>query len=247
MDGYVLAWRWLAHAAVGGLIVLALGSLAARLCRQPVRRARVVVLTLAGSGSPCHGWALCPLRRGGPRASFWQLPRPGAVLGRDAGGSTPAAPPASIELPRGPVALEGGRAGLRWPVERPAREVADAGRRAGSWPSRLAAISWDAFALTAYAAVSAGLAAWWLLGQILLWRVTRAARPVPPEIHEVFREISGPAGRPVLLLESDTVDLPFTFTWARPVIVLPSGALRRGRFPGAAVLPGARVVSHRAP
>ena len=39
MDGYVFAWRWLAHAAVGGLIVLALGSLAAHLCRQPVRRA----------------------------------------------------------------------------------------------------------------------------------------------------------------------------------------------------------------
>jgi len=48
MDVYVLAWRWLAHAAAGGLIVLALGSLAAHLCRQPVRRARVVVLTLLG-------------------------------------------------------------------------------------------------------------------------------------------------------------------------------------------------------
>ncbi len=48
MDGYVLAWHWLAHGAVGGLIVLGLGSLAAWLCRQPVRRARVVVLTLLG-------------------------------------------------------------------------------------------------------------------------------------------------------------------------------------------------------
>ena len=70
MDGYVLAWRWLAHAAVGGLIVLALGSLAAQLCRQPVRRARVVVLTLAGSVRPSHGSAICPLHRSGPRVSF---------------------------------------------------------------------------------------------------------------------------------------------------------------------------------
>jgi purine nucleoside permease len=46
MAGYDFAWRWLAHSAVGGLIVLALGSLAAKLCRQPVRRARVVILTL---------------------------------------------------------------------------------------------------------------------------------------------------------------------------------------------------------
>jgi hypothetical protein len=49
MAVYDFAWRWLAHAAVGGLIVLALGSLAARLCNQPVRRARIVVLTLLGA------------------------------------------------------------------------------------------------------------------------------------------------------------------------------------------------------
>ena len=35
--------RWWLEAALGGTIVLALGSLAARACRQPVHRARVVV------------------------------------------------------------------------------------------------------------------------------------------------------------------------------------------------------------
>ncbi|MEJ7640004.1 MAG: hypothetical protein WKF75_19045 [Singulisphaera sp.] len=30
-----------------------------------------------------------------------------------------------------------------------------------------------------YFAVAAGLAAWWFVGQVVLWRVTRAARPVP--------------------------------------------------------------------
>jgi len=227
MDGYVLAWRWLAHAAVGGLIVLALGSLAAQLCRQPVRRARLVVLTLLG------GFAV-PWLGTLPIAPKWcagfVLATPPALApssGEIRAVPTPAAPPASMELPRGPVALEGGRAGLRRPVERPAREVADGGRGAVSWPSRLVTLSWDAVALAAYAAVSAGLAAWWLLGQILLWRVTRVARPVPPGIQEVFGEISGPAGRAVLLLENDTVELPFTFTWARPVIVLP-GALCDG-------------------
>ena len=48
MDWQVLAWRRLADAAAGGLIVLAVGSLAA-LCRQPVRRARLIVLTLLGA------------------------------------------------------------------------------------------------------------------------------------------------------------------------------------------------------
>ena len=49
MDGNVLGWHWLSNAAVGGLIVLSLGSLAARLCTQPVRRARTVLLTLLGA------------------------------------------------------------------------------------------------------------------------------------------------------------------------------------------------------
>src|SRR5436189_5711508 len=48
MDWQILAWGRLANAAAGGLMVLAVGSLAARLCRQPVRRARLVVLTLLG-------------------------------------------------------------------------------------------------------------------------------------------------------------------------------------------------------
>ena len=64
MEWQVLAWVRMADAAAGGLIVLAVGSLAARLCRQPVRRARIVVLTLLGGvavplrGAPCR-WHPC--------------------------------------------------------------------------------------------------------------------------------------------------------------------------------------------
>ena len=49
MDWQVLTSSRLADAAAGGLIVLAAGSLAARLCRQPVRRARLIVLSLLGA------------------------------------------------------------------------------------------------------------------------------------------------------------------------------------------------------
>ena len=49
MDWQVLNASRLADAAVGALIVLAAGSLAARLCRQPVRRVRLVVLSLFGA------------------------------------------------------------------------------------------------------------------------------------------------------------------------------------------------------
>src|SRR5271166_6560350 len=171
MNGYVLAWRWLAHAAVGGLIVLCLGSLAARLCRQPVRRARVVVLTLLGGFAvPWLGFLpIAPKWSAGfvmatPRASVPSSGEPRAVPTT-----------AAIELPQGPVAV--GRAGLPGTVERPARKVSESGRGTRSWPSWLTAFSWKAFALAAYAAVSAGWAAWWLIGQIQLWLVTRAARP----------------------------------------------------------------------
>ena len=37
-----------AHAALGGSVVLAAGAIALRVCRQPVRRARLVVLTMLG-------------------------------------------------------------------------------------------------------------------------------------------------------------------------------------------------------
>src|SRR5436190_19238032 len=100
MDVYVLAWRWLAQAAAGGLIVLALGSLAARICRQPVRRARVVVLTLlVGFAVPWLGLL--------PVAPSWSpglaLPTPDVVS--PSPGEVPAGPAfIPIEVPPDPVA-----------------------------------------------------------------------------------------------------------------------------------------------
>jgi protocatechuate 3,4-dioxygenase beta subunit len=76
--------------------------------------------------------------------------------------------------------------------------------------------------LGCYLAVAAGLAAWWLVGQVLLWRVTRAARPVPGAVRDAFLGLTGPGGERVVLLESDRIGQPFTYTWLRPVILLPS-------------------------
>ena len=80
--------------------------------------------------------------------------------------------------------------------------------------------------------MAAGLAAWWLVGQLLLWRVTRSARPVPEAIRDVFLGLAGPGGERVVLLESDRIASPFTYTWVRPVILLPS-TLCDGGEPGA--------------
>ncbi|MGO9921617.1 MAG: M56 family metallopeptidase [Isosphaeraceae bacterium] len=232
MDGYLLAWRWLAHAAAGGTIVLILGSLAAWLCTRPAERARIVLLTLFGGlAVPWLGYL--PIA---PRWSAGLLAAPApprgaartAPAGQIATVEAPAALSESIDLPPRPAATERRVADLPRRADRPERKVAGLVRPVGPLPTRLALPSWYILAPVLYFAASTGLAAWWLIGQVLLWRIRRAARPVPPQVHEVFRAIAGPAGRAVVLLESDCVQLPFTYTWARPVVVLPRALCAQG-------------------
>ncbi len=119
MDWQVLTWSRLADAAAGGLIVLAAGSLAAWLCRQPVRRARLIVLSLLGAMAlPALG--ALPVR---PAV----VGRPPRVAGRHRGSRRPCSPrrgrkPTSPELgrpyrgsPSGPSSRSGNgrRAGAR--------------------------------------------------------------------------------------------------------------------------------------
>ena len=76
--------------------------------------------------------------------------------------------------------------------------------------------------------MAAGLAAWWLFGQLVLWRATRQARPAPQGIREMFLKLTGPVRRGVRLLVSDRIALPFTYTWLRPVILVPAALCDRG-------------------
>src|SRR5438309_11574906 len=48
MSWHIPVWYWLAHAAVGTLLVSAAGCLGAALCRQPVRKLRLIEMTLFG-------------------------------------------------------------------------------------------------------------------------------------------------------------------------------------------------------
>ena len=226
-------WGRLADAAAGGLIVLAVGSLAARLCRQPVRRARLVVLTLLGGADrPLPG---CPADRT-------------PVVGR----APPGAGPLSVLAPDNeartrarsrPPPARGGEIGADRPrpAERPGRDPD--GRSptvplAPSAPVKPAPVAVDrplartVLAWACYFAVAAGLAVWWFLGQVVLWRLTRALAPSRERSATCSSALTGPGGGRVLLLESDRIALPFTFTWVRPVILLPGGALRRGRARG---------------
>ena len=109
MDWQVLTGSRLADAAAGGLIVLAAGSLAARLCRQPVRRARLIVLSLLGAMAVPALGAL-PIA---PRWSVGLPAAPAAILAR----ADHAAPAEAGSRPHPPGAT-GSRVALG-PIEQP--------------------------------------------------------------------------------------------------------------------------------
>ena len=232
MDWQVLTWSRLADAAAGGLIVLAAGSLAARLCRQPVRRVRLVVLSLLGAMAVPALGAL-PVA---PRWSVGLPAAPAAILAR----ADHAAPAEAGSQPHPPRAA-GSRVALG-PIEQPGEmttghartgpALAPSGPVASAPAARWHFPSARTVLLGSYFAVAAGLAAWWLVGQFLLWRVTRSARPVPEAIRDVFLGLAGPGSGRVVLLESDRIASPFTYTWRRPVILLPA-SLCDGSEPGA--------------
>ncbi len=232
MDWQVLTQSRLADAAAGSLIVLAAGSLAARLCRQPVRRVRLIVLSMLGAlAVPALG-AL-------PVAPRWSagLPAvPAAILARadhaapaDAG-SRPHPPGTTISrVALGPFEPPG-----EMPTghARTGSALAPSGPVASAPAARWLLPSAGTALLGSYVAVAAWFAAWWLVGQLLLWRVTRSARPIPGAIRDVFRGLAGPGSEQVVLLESDRIASPFTYTWRRPVILLPA-PLCDGSEPGA--------------
>src|SRR5262245_34343634 len=96
------SWDSLVHAAAGGLVVLAAGGLAVRLCGQPARRARLVVLTIAGA--PAVPWLgptglglPLPLRL--PATAWWAAGPPPPV-------AEAAAPGRAIASVEAPVAID---------------------------------------------------------------------------------------------------------------------------------------------
>src|SRR5262249_40397486 len=225
-----MAWQipfgiWLAHAALGGLLVFSAGFLAARLCRQPIQRLRVIELTLLGcllvpwlslvSGVP--QWSLGWLPASEPRA---EAPMPPALpldgrfeererleqavfaerakerTAENANAPSVPQPPSSEPVPA--------------PIELP--QLADAGR----WFTTLAML------LGGYVAFTFGFVIWWIAGLVKLLRLVRSTYPLPDTVRAVFRHIAGEAGNRVRLLASERIDLPLTFTWRHPVIVVPA-------------------------
>lgn len=202
---------WLAGSALASLVVLAIGSGALLICRQPVRRLRIIELSLLGClvvpwlgtipGYPQWGFSLRP---NGPRQPREALPPPSARLEVVPSVSQPEAmlqPVSNLLIP----------ASVR-PAEVPAR----AGYVA-SWLLGLYVLG-----------VGLGIA-WWLAGIALLARILARAQVASPRCQQLLAEIAGRRGARVLLLTSGHVKQPFTALGMagrllpyRPVIVLPA-------------------------
>ncbi len=213
---------WLASAAAGSLIILAVGSLAARLCRQPVRRARLIVLTLFGALAV--PWlALVPVV---PRWSTGILPAPAPLRASGTEHAVTAELPVhQSEIGAGTIqTLEPTKlsSDTRVPWTKTTPAVIPPASSTAVHGSHWSIPASRTLVLASYAGAMTALAAWWLFGQVLLWRVTRAARPVPAAVRDVFLAIAGPAGERVRLLESNDIALPFTYTLACPVILVPT-------------------------
>lgn len=220
----LLGHLW-AEAALAGLVVLTCGGLALKACRQPVHRARIVGLTILGALlAPAVGalpfaprWASGLLALGVSSAST--TTNDAAALETMPIPSPMRAMPREVTL-AGPSRL----AGAADPGPAPAKAVGSAlSSKIARRPTGPLSIPWATLGFSALVASTGTLAGWWLLGQVMLLRVSGAARPAPSRVRDRLLAISGPSGRRVRLLESDRIAFPFTYTWARPTILLPSG------------------------
>jgi beta-lactamase regulating signal transducer with metallopeptidase domain/uncharacterized GH25 family protein len=227
MTWQILASRWLAQSALGGLMVLGLGSVAAWLCRQPVLKARLAVMTLACAlAVPWLGLAPWTPRWSAPLLPPIETKSVASTQAPTTARTTSTAPVPRPSRPTGTFAASRARS-TRNTASRTGRSVSKAPAPLPASPPLVVvprpATPWTPLTLllVAYGLAMVAQAGWWALGQLMLWRICRAARPAAPEVVEVFREISGPAGRRVRLIETDRVALPHTFTWLRPTILLP--------------------------
>ncbi len=239
-----LYW-WVVYSALLNLVVLALGSSAMLLCRQPIRRLRVIELTLAG----CLVAPWLGMIPGYPQlAILWQ---PAAQPERQEIPTVPSPRPEISPLP------STGHATSTLPLteqatpKRPVtgREVAPAFPRSKAVPPSKSALppeatvkpnatpaqAWSvgSWLLSLYLlGVMLGIA-WWLIGMAALVRITSTARSAPPRCRQLLAEIAGQASAHVRLLTSRLAKQPFASvgmaaqlppqraTWGQAVIVLP--------------------------
>ncbi len=206
---------WLVYSALVSLVVLALGSGAVLLYRQPTRRLRIIELTLVGCLiSPWLGMI--------PGYPQWAI------------GWWPVSPPERHEA----VAIPSMELAFMPVVPQPdaaSRSVSNSPSRSIAEMVETPAAAWDvgSWLVALYLFGVAMGVAWWLVGVAALTRIIWTARAAPPHCRRLLAEIAGPRSDRVRLLVSRRAKQPFASvgvavqlppqraTWRRAVIVLP--------------------------
>ncbi|MGW8257388.1 MAG: M56 family metallopeptidase, partial [Thermoguttaceae bacterium] len=224
-----LYW-WLVYSAVLSLVVLAIGSVAVLLCREPARRLRIIELCLAGCllapllglipGYPRLGMAWQHTVLSGAKGDSHIFADHGYATAPEKSGQSAAARTgakgakgdspifAKQKLGQSPVSSQA--------IERPAQHFAS-GWNVGSWLVGLYLLG-----------VAIGIL-WWLLGVAALMRIIWTARVAPPRCVQLLAEIGGRRCARVQLLISRLAKQPFAVAgagvqlslWRRAIIVLP--------------------------
>ena len=215
MIGFDDLWQGWLRAALTSSILLVVGSIAVALTREPIRRSRLVLVTLGGA-------LFAPVLGLLPGLPHWSAPvLSGGVPGRD---------PAAIEANQAMIGAERGPTGPADQQATPPRrtpelaKVRDVPAPATYWP----AMDLRRLILAAHLVGAVGWLGWWGIGLIVLRRVARSGQPADQATRERFAAIAGPAGALTRLLASDRIAAPFTFTWRRPTILLPADRIEQG-------------------
>ncbi|HEY7157844.1 MAG TPA: M56 family metallopeptidase, partial [Gemmataceae bacterium] len=226
--------HWLAHAALSAFLLLAVGCLAVRLCRQAVRRLRLAELTLLGCllapwlyllpGLPHYALGWLETTRAEPAVSAPEVDQSAPSLGAP----EPPGPAPSLDSAVSEWPADAGWSEPHQPADAGRSPAVETPQRPSIAPSFSAAL----FLMYAYLGLTFAFVLWWLVGVVKLRRLCRSTCPAPATAVELMEQIAGPAGRRVRLLVSDRLELPLMFGWRWPVIVLPAALCGSGNRAG---------------
>ncbi|HEV3119168.1 MAG TPA: M56 family metallopeptidase, partial [Gemmataceae bacterium] len=224
-----MAWQLsalnaLVHLALAGSLFLAAGCLAVLCYRQPVRRVRLIELTVLGalllpvaiqvSWLPrwSTGWLRLENSSDLTPVARETEPAPGGVPPASAlaDAIVPAVANDEKTIAATPITLASPTS-----VSEVNEKLSEAG------PGPLMSLPVVTLALLTYGVATAGFLLWSLYGFAQLLRLSWSASTAEPGLAEQFLRVAGSRGKRVRLLVSDRIELPLTFTGRRPVIVLP--------------------------
>ncbi len=210
---------WLAQSALASLAVLAAGSAAVLVWRQPARRVRIIRCTMTG----CILGPLIGMVPGYPRLAVdWPKVLTHALSDEPAGvgASRTVLPRQSSEVR--PVVS----AGVEQPFAADSPSFAPVQPDATAFEPQPDYRPW----ISALYLLGLGVGGvWWSMGLVALARVVRASRPAAPRCQDMLATIAGPHAQRVRLLVSRQLNQPLAATCGRPVIVLPESVCRDDR------------------